>query len=375
MRKRSSAMPKYIVPGLAISGMATVSGVLTFAPAAAQNRAAAPANAPAQFGGARQIIRSNGIRLEGNAFIRRPELQVNADAIALDYSAAAKSIGEVRARGKVFFRVNLPPRGGGAPAQIEARCIAADLDPNTRTLVLNGNVTGFYQVQGGPRNLLSGDKVTLTYVGNQLTASSVGKVRVVLPAENFASGGAGSASTAIGAVTVTANRADVDSATGMVTFAGAARAVSTEGPNKFDVTAPAFMLSRGASGTIDTLKTSGGRARLKIDLPPDPARSGGATAERDNASNVGRPTHVEAESDTVTVTRANNTVVFEGKVNGFYRLQPAGQEAGNYRFTGDRTIIRYVMEAQANATTPAGFQVEVTGDPSSIEAPTFNLGF
>jgi lipopolysaccharide export system protein LptA len=375
MRKRISAMPKYIVSGLVISGLTSWCGVLNFVPATAQNRAAAPATAPAQFGALRQIIRANGIRLEGNAFVRRPELQVNADAIALDYSATAKTIGEVRARGKVFFRVNLPPRGGGAPAQIEARCNAADLNPNTRTLVLTGNVNGFYQVQGGPRNLLTGDKVTLTYVGNQLTASSVGKVRVVLPAENFSAGSSGTASTAIGAVTITANRADVNGATGVVTFSGAARAVSTEGPKKFDVSAPTFTLARGQSGTIDTLKTVGGRARVRIDLPPDPVRADGATAERDNGSGVGRPTQVEAESDSVTVTRANNTVVFEGKVNGTYRLQPAGQQATDYPFTGDRAIIRYVTDAQANANTPAGFQAEILGAPSSIGAPDFNLGF
>jgi lipopolysaccharide export system protein LptA len=368
-------MPKYVVSGVVMWGMATWCGLPTFAPVAAQNRASAPTTAPAQFGALRQIIRPNGIRLEGNAFVRRPELQVNADAIALDYSAAAKTIGQVRARGKVFFRVSLPPRGGGAPAQIEARCTAADLDPNTRTLVLTGNVNGFYQVQGGPRNLLSGDKVTLTYVGNQLTASSVGKVRVVLPAENFAAGSSGAPSTAIGAVTITANRADVNGATGVVTFSGAARAVSTEGPNKFDVSAPTFTLARGESGTIDTLKSVGGRARVKIDLPPDPARGAAATAGRDSGSGVGRPTQVEAEANSVTVTRANNTVVFEGKVNGYYRLQPAGQEATDYPFTGDRAIIRYVTDAQANANTPAGLNAEIIGAPSSIAAPDFSLGF
>lgn len=372
MRKRSSAVPKYVVPGLVMCGTA-MCGVLTPTPVAAQNRPATPAGAPAQFGAARQILRPNGIRLEGNAFIRRPELQVTADAIALDYSAASKAISDVRARGKVFFRVNLPPRSGGAPALIEARCNAADLDPNTRTLILTGNVNGFYQIQGGPRNLLSGDKVTLNYVGDQLTASSVGKVRVVLPAENFNTGATGSATTAIGAVTITANRADVNGATGAVTFSGAARAVSTEGPNKFDVTAPAFVLTRGENDTIGTLKTSGGRARVKFDLPPDPVGTATATAER--SGGVGRPTYVEAESNVITVTRANNTVVFEGKVNGFYRLQPAGQEATDYPFTGDRAIIRYVTDAQANANNPAGLNAEVIGAPSTIGAPAFNLGF
>jgi lipopolysaccharide export system protein LptA len=367
-------------------------GVLTPNPVAAQNRAAASAGAPAQFGAARQILRPNGIRLEGNAFIRRPELQVTADAIALDYSTTSKAIRDVRARGKVFFRVNLPPRSGGAPALIEARCNAADLDPNTRTLVLTGNVNGFYQVQGGPRNLLSGDKVTLNYVGDQLTASSVGRVRVVLPAENFNAGTTGNASTAIGAVTITANRADVNGATGAVTFSGAARAVSTEGPNKFDVTAPTFTLERGENGTIGTLKTSGVRARVKFDLPPDPAQAttGGtatpasatpaaatpaAGAATERRAGVGRPTYVEAESNTITVTRASNTVVFEGNVKGFYRLQPAGQEATDYPFTGDRAIIRYVTDAQANANNPAGLNAEVIGAPSTIGAPAFNLGF
>jgi hypothetical protein len=98
--------------------------------------------------------------------------------------------------------------------------------------VLSGNVDGYYQVQGGPRNLLSGDKITLTYVNNQLTANSVGNVRIVLPPETFNQGTTatgGGANTAIGAVTITANRADVNSVTGVVTFVGNARAVSTDG--------------------------------------------------------------------------------------------------------------------------------------------------
>jgi hypothetical protein len=87
---------------------------------------------------------------------------------------------------------------------------------------------------------------------------------------------------------------------------------------------------------------------------------------------------VEADADTVTVTRASNTLVLQGKVAGAYRLQPAGQEPTNYPFRGDRAIIRYVPEAQATASAAAGFQVELLGNPATreqsvVEAPAFSL--
>jgi lipopolysaccharide export system protein LptA len=336
------------------------------------------AGATPQFGANKQTLTANGIRLEGNAFIRRPELDVRASIIALEYSERA--IKKVTARGKVFFRINLPASAtagaaAGKPARIEATCDMADLDPNlaTRRLTLTGNVNGFYQIEGGPRNLLSGKKVTITYVGQNLSASSDGAVRVVVPAETFQNAG-DAPSTAIGTVVIKADRANVDGATGQVTFAGNASAVSSDGPNKFNFSAPSFVLTRGANGTIDTLKSAGGRTRVKLDLPPDPAAPATASATS-SASRIGRPTQLEAEADSVVVTRANNTVVFEGKVSGSYRLQPANAPAGDYKFQGDRAVIRYVPSEQATAKTLAGLQVEVTGNPSSIEAPQFELGF
>jgi hypothetical protein len=278
-----------------------------------------------------------------------------------------------RARGNVFFKVNLPPRGGGPAARIEARCAEADLDPSTRTLVLRGNVSGFYQQAGGARNSLSGDRVTLTYVGDQLSASTEGRVRVVLPAETINQGQSGSTA-ALGSVVITANKADVNGQNGSITFSGNARALSLDGANKFDFSAPSFTLTRGAGGTIDTLK-SNGRTRIGIDLPPDPARpaaTNAATNASTQSSGVGKPTRVEAEANAVAVTRATNTLVLEGDVKGFYRLQPAGQAAGDYAFAGDRAVIRYVPEDAGNAPV-AGFQIDVSGGPSTVQVPSFDV--
>jgi lipopolysaccharide export system protein LptA len=339
-----------------------------------------PAQPPAQFGAARQKITQNGVRLEGNAFIKRPELEVKASTIALDYNT--KSIQEVRARGNVYFKVNLPPRGGGAPALIEARAAEADLDPATRTLVLRGNVSGFYQIAGGGRNSLSGQKVTLTYIGQQLTASSEGSVRVVLPAETINQGQSGS-TTALGSVVITAAKADVNGQNGSITFSGNARALSTDGPNKFDFSAPSFILTRGPGGTIDVLK-SNGRTRIGLDLPPDPqSRAANVTATattpgntQSSSGSIGKPTRVEAEANAVTVTRASNTLVLEGDVKGFYRLQPAGQSAGDYPFAGDRVVVRYDAEAANTASPTGGFQLDVSGlpgAPSVVSVPSFDV--
>jgi lipopolysaccharide export system protein LptA len=123
MRKRITSMPASLLRGV-VSCFGI--GVLTLLPAAAQTGATP---APAQFGADRQVATASGVRLVGNAFIRRPELTVTADAIGLDYSE--KAIKEVRARGKVFFRVSLPPRGGGAPALLR-RVVPRPISTRTR---------------------------------------------------------------------------------------------------------------------------------------------------------------------------------------------------------------------------------------------------
>lgn len=343
----------------------------------------------ADFGANKQVLRDNGVRLEGNAFINRPELQVKADVIALDYDNKEKKIQQVRAVGRVRFKMDLPPRDGGAPAHVEATCNNATLDPATRTLVLTGQVDGFYQIRGGGQNSLKGDRATLIFPqSKQLSVDLEGGksgVRVVVPAETLNS------STSVGTVVITAQSARIRGAQSTATFTGNAHAVSNDGPSKFDITAPEFIISRGAGDTIDTLKTAG-RTLLKIDLPPDATPNKAATPDTTantnsgaSANNISRPTYMEVSSDALTMNRSDNTMVFDGRVTGFYRLRPVGAPASDYNFNGDRAVVRYAQPADstvaATSTPPvatsklAGLQVEVTGKPSTIQVPEFNLGF
>jgi hypothetical protein len=75
------------------------------------------------------------------------------------------------------------------------------------------------------------------------------------------------------------------------------------------------------------------------------------------------------------VRRSDNTLIFEGNVKGFYLLQNAGSAPSRHEFSGDRAIVKFVEEAAASATNPAGLQVDVTGKPVSVQVPQFNLGF
>ena len=328
-----------------------------------------------EYGGQKQTLRPNGARLDGNAYVKTigsSALDARADAVALDLADGKPS--EIRAIGNVFFHVELPPKAGSnaKPVTVEARCNKATLNPKTRVVTLEGNVDGFYQEQGGAKNLLSGDAVTIQQVGDQFVSSVQGNVRVVVPAEMVSGSNQN-----FGAITITAQRSDVDQKTGVLTFSGNARARSEGGANDFDVAAPSFSVMRGASGTIDTLKTSG-KTLIKIDLPPEPSRTGAAATPEKGAASAGRPTHVEAIADSATVLRgAANTLILEGDVKGFYRLQPAGAAAADYRFNGDRAVIKYARPENATgaALVPEGLQVEVTGTPSAIQAPSFGLEF
>jgi len=168
-------------------------------------------------------------------------------------------------------------------------------------------------------------------------------------------------------VKITAQGATIDSKAGVVRFVGNARAVSTDGPNKFDVAAPEFILTRSTDNTIDTLKTSG-RTQLKIDLPAEPGAAG--------AGKVGKPTRVEVEADMATVSRATNTLTFEGNVDGFYFLAPGGGEAQKYDFSGNKAVLRSVPENQATEAEPAGLKAEITGLPGApvkVLTPALNF--
>jgi hypothetical protein len=314
-------------------------------------------------------LTQKGVRLDGNAQIianspdknQPPQLDVRAGAIAFDI--LNNQITQLRARTNVRIKVTMTPKGGGEATRIEATANEADLDPPTKTLKLRGNIDGFYQAGNGPRFLLSGNEATLTPGG----VGSFTNPKVIIPTE--ASGQAG----AIGTVTITSQRGVVDQKAGTVRFIGDARAISTDGPNKFDVAAPELVLTRGAGNTIDTLKGVG-RTSLKIDLPPDPPKPAGTPGAE--PGKLGKPTRVEVESDEATVNRTTNTMIFTGNVKGFYFLMPAEGEPQKYDFSGTRAEIKYIPENQATAENPAGLRAEITGAPNKpveVLTPAFNI--
>lgn len=358
--------------------------LLSATPLLAQTQSPA-AKAPGGFtySAVNLVYRSNGVRLEGNAahpaHVQSPELDVTAQVIAFDL--AGNSISEVRAQTGVNLKLNFSSQGGGAPAHIEATCNSAVLVPGNRKLVLTGNLKGFYQVQGGAKNTLSGDSATLTYTGGNLLADLVGGVTLGIPAESTGR------PDAVGDIVITAQRARINQSDGSATFTGNAHAISKGGANAFDVAAPQFILTRGSDGTISTLRTSG-RTLVKLDLPPDPAPAAAAPVAAPTAttptpaktaptvSALGKPTHVEVAADGAIIERATSTATFDGNVKGFYRLSPPTGTPQNYNFVGNRAVIRYVVPtgAQATGNALAGLNVEVTGVPVSVEGPAFNLG-
>lgn len=309
-------------------------------------------------------IRTNGVRLDGNAEIKAlPQLETRANAIAFDYIGS--QITEVRALGKVHLKVNFTPKGGGKLTRIESTSDSATLKPQTRELTLMGNVDGFIQPEGSPRTTLAGKKVVLNYVGQELNGDISGPIKLVVPAEMVQGSGASSAQ--LGAVTITSREAKIDGKEGVVRFIGEARAISNEGANQFDVAAPEFILTRSEANTIDILKTAG-RTKVKIDLPDEAPGS---------SSQIGALTRVEAESDSAVINRQTNTLVFDGNVTGFYFLTPTKEGAlKKYDFSGSRAVIRQVPLSEATAENPAGLRADITGEPGKpveVSTPAFGI--
>lgn len=311
------------------------------------------------YSAAKLSYRANGVRLDGApgkpARISSPDLEVVAGAIAFDIKG--NTISQVRAIEGVDLKVNLAPQGGGEKVRVESRSQKATLTTNSRTLELDGNLSGFYQLGGGAKNTLAGESATISYAEGQLAASvSGGKegVELVLPAESVGQPGA------LGALRVTGRNLQFDGSTGRAILTGNARVVSTGGEYTFDVAAPSMTLLRKADGTLERLATSG-RTMVKLDLPPEPS----ATPAADG---VGRPTRVEVASDSAIVERANMTGTFSGNVKGFYRLQNGNAAAQNFDFSGDKAVIAYA----SGRDVQSGLNVEVTGNVA-IETPNFGL--
>lgn len=350
-----------------------------------------------------------GIRLEGHASIATPEMSVTATTIELD-TKGGNAISEVRAHQGVSLTMNTTPRGGGAAVGIDVHSDEATADLVKSTLLLVGHVDGQYTIGKGQPNTLHGSRATLTLVNQNLNVDVEGGaegVRLEIPPEpvkkapgpNGAPPDTAPNPAAVGTVIITAQRATLQAvlkqgntpttapSTGTAHFTGNARAVSTDGPTKFDIAAAELVLTRAPAGTIDTLRTVG-RTQLKIDFPPEqpkgpvtvavPPAPGAEPKPGDKTPNkvaMGRPTHVEAEADSATVQRPSNTVVLEGNVTGFYRLAPTAAENAEpadtavYHFAADRANLSYVTEGTAD--NAEGLHVEVIGRPGVFETPNF----
>ncbi|MDF2439868.1 MAG: hypothetical protein JWN98_852 [Abditibacteriota bacterium] len=373
------------------------------APAQAQN--AAPAANRAASGAAggfeilnkpRLIVRSNGARLEAAgglpARVRSSQIDLTAQVIALDY--ANNTISQMRAKSGVKLLLNLPGQGAGAEAvRLEVQADDTVLDAvarqGRRSLVLTGNVKGFYEV-GGVRNTLQGNKVIISF-GTQPSRDlradiegGSGGVRLEVAGQNF-----GGETGQLGNIVLTAQRASVDQMQGQARLIGTARAVSSGGANSFDVTASEFLVKFGGGATrsLDSLQTVG-RAQIKISMPPQPGTTAKPAPAED--ANSLRPTYVEIAADNATVAGASQTLTLNGNVQGFYRIAAptdtiatsggtaaaAGSSkgmAGDYRFSGSRAVLRMVAEKEATPENPIGLNLDISS--VSMELPGLDLGF
>ena len=309
--------------------------------------------------------RNNTVHIEGEpgkpARVKSPGIEISANAIEIDRQA--DSFSEVRAVQNVILKADIAPKSGqGGVVHIESRSDNARLIKASRTLILTGNLSGFYRVGDGPQTMLSGNKATFNYSGDTLDAliesGANAQVELLLPAES------GKAD-ALGPVTLRADSLRIDQKNNAAYFIGNARAFSTGGANKIDVTAPSFTVQRAADGTIGLLTTNG-KTVTKLDVPPDASAAGA------DAKGVGKPTHLEVTSDKAIVNRATSTGVFDGNVVGFYTLQNGSAPGQKFNFNGERATITY--DAQA-AKTGDGLSVVVTGAPVEVEVPNFNLSF
>lgn len=329
--------------------------LLLLAPASfAQNRS--PVGGAFKYSAPKITGRAGSIRLEGTpekpARISSPQLSVVAPIIAFDL--ANNTVSQVRASGGVTLKVNRSQTTNGPKTYVESRSQSAVLTAGTtRTLELEGDLSGFYQIGSGPKSTLSGKQASLRFAGNDFSAS-VDTPDILIPAE------AKKGVDALAELRVTANQGEITGGGAKATFTGNARAVAS-GPNPFDLSAPKFIVSRASDGTLSTLETQG-KTLVKYDLPPDPKQS-------ETPSALGKPTHVEVSADGAVFDRSTSQATFSGNVRGFYRLQSASGTR-DFPFSGGRAVISFDPNA---ASTKAGLNVLVTGDPVAIDAPAFEF--
>ena len=381
-----------------------------------------------------------GLRLEGSAQqparIIHPQLDVAAPKIEVSFDNQ-RQFTRVTTTGGVNFAVTLPQKSGPA-TRIQAKSDSATLErPTTgtnagaRVLTLRGGVDGWYQLEGGIRNALRGQSITLTsrpganeallanveggpegvrlevppaaggtgtaatnrapvvitaqnatirQQNNNVNADVEGGtrgVRMEIPSIGTAAGAAGELLQ--GTIVVTSQRATVRQNEGMARFIGNARAVSTGSTQKFDVAANEILLARNAKGDFDVVKTTG-RTMLKLDLPQAKPAAANAAATQDASANL-RPEYLEVEADSAEAQLGRNQLVFEGNVRGFYRVPmqnvkpnpPSAAAQTDYNFVGHRVVLSYTPGVDDPAKAWNFDFRGQEGRPVEIQAPAFRL--
>ncbi len=293
-----------------------------------------------------------------NLVIRDPQLDFEADSASYDGKELTdfNSVTELRARGNVKVRLAPKPKTSAEkPFQIQSKSDEATLTFATRTLILKGNVSGFYRVANGPLTLLSGETAKFNYALQGVYALIEGapgkQVELLLPAE------ATNKPDPLGPIKVQSDSLRIDEANNAAYFKGNARVATERGANNLDVVAPSFTLTRAGDGTIGTL-VANGKTLTKLNVAPDPGTPATSKAI----------SYVEVTADKVTVNRASSTGVFEGNVKGFYRLQNSPQK---YDLSGERIVVSYDAKAAKNGD---GLSVDANGTPFRIRVPGFDLG-
>lgn len=368
----------------------------------------------------RQIIRSNGVRLEGNAIepARIQSSQIDVSAHIIEYFG--KQITQIRAQRDVKFKLNLPgPQG----ILVDIGAAEANFDlvvrEGYRTLVLKGGVNGFYETDG-VRTVLRGQSATIRFdakTARNLIADIEGvhlEIPVPTPAPDKAVDKVTPAKNGkdaspdpldLGNLIVDARRSSIvqKGRDATIRFTGNARIFSNGGADKVDMRAPEIVAilttieqarpnqkpaMRRVLQSIETV----GRAQFVFDPKPSPPKPPDTAAKEKSQDkkrqDVGRLDSMQVATDKASVNwMGKRQFVFEGNVQGLYRMsaeapvdaaastKPADAEPIDYKFSGDRAVATFVEAKDATEDKPEGWNLDVTGRPVSTDVPGLDLGF
>lgn len=317
-----------------------------------------------------------------------PQLDVQAQVIKI--TGDLRHPTKLEATDKISLKLSIMPRdqsNGAGPTNIDVQCDKATVTRADSRLVLSGHVNGWYQVGDGGKTNLRGETVTVTFNQGNLLANVAGGsegVRVELPPNFGAATATPVAATnafALGATIITARDAVFDESKRTARFIGNARAVSNSGTDKFDISAPEFIIRLNANRTPEAVETQG-RTHLTIDTPPKPAPAN-AVAVVDTSANkskgetaaMPRPRYIDANADAITLTISTRTLIINGNLKGYYLVDAPGPDAIHYEFSGKRGEIRFPLTELGAGDTNTLPIIDFSGEPFTIKLPVSDTGF